>query len=209
MGEAKRWDFDTYDWVDEYDARIRNKARLCYDAAIGSLARLSQARPGETVIDIGTGTGNSAVPFLEVGCSVLGLDPSRRMLAQAQEKAGRWPGKYTVSLVDDPFLSLPVASEAADIVVAAYAIHHLDDEAKQAAICEMSRVLAPGGRIVIADTMFQDAAHRQQVIQRFPEVEEEYHPLLSSFPRMFGRQGLPVTLYQIGELVWTLVASRP
>jgi len=63
--------------------------QLCYaERRLAALAECAGVGEGALVLDIGTGTGNSAVPFLERGCGVVGIDPSERMLAQAREKAG-------------------------------------------------------------------------------------------------------------------------
>ena len=206
---TKTWNFDEYDWVDQYDERMRRHGRLRYDEALARMAELAQVQAGGIVLDIGTGTGNSAIPFLERGCRVVGLDPSERMLEQAREKAGRWRGQFTVQRVNGPFLAIPFGEEAFDVVASAYTIHHLDDDAKRQAVREMKRVLRPAGRIVIADTMFRDAANKAQALAVYPDLEDEYQPLLTTFPVMFEDAGFEVVMDQVGELVWVVVAGPP
>lgn len=41
----------------------------------------------ESVIDLGCGTGNITIPLAKTGCSVIGVDISQEMLAEAQRKA--------------------------------------------------------------------------------------------------------------------------
>jgi len=204
---TKTWNFDEYDGLDRYDRQMRASRRLCYEEALRRLPECAAAKPGDLVLDIGTGTGNSAEPFLALGCRVVGLDPSERMLKQAEAKEERWPGLFSVQHVDDPFLRIPFGDGTFDAVVSAYAIHHLDDEAKQRAVREMKRVLKPGGRIAIADTMFRDAAHKAETLKSDGEWEDEYQPLLNAFPGMFEAEGLAATLHQVGEFVWILIAQ--
>ena len=208
MTEAPQtWDFDTYDWVDEYDARMRQSGRLCYEETLRLLPEVTAAQPGEAALDLGVGTGNSAVPFLERGCSVVGLDPSRRMLGHAAAKVADWGGRLLAVYAPEPFLDPPVPPAAFDVIISAYAIHHLDDEAKRAAVQVMRSLLRPRGRIAIADTMFRDEAHKRAALAAHRDLDDEYQPLLTTFPAMFAEQGFVAHLHQVGELVWVLVAS--
>lgn len=208
MSETRSWNFDEYDWINHYDERMRRVERLHYDETLRRLPELAKARDGANVLDIGTGTGNSAVPFLERGCRVVGVDPSERMLEQARRKAAEWEGRFAVQPVQEPFLHLPLEDHTFDIVVSAYVIHHLDDNAKREAVREVKRVLKPEGRIVIADTMFRDEAHKTQALAEYADLEDEYQPLLTTFPGMLEAEGFAVALHREGELVWVLAARH-
>jgi ubiquinone/menaquinone biosynthesis C-methylase UbiE len=72
----------------------------------------------------------------------------------------------------------------------------------------MSRVLKPGGRTAIADTMFRDEAHKAAALRAHPDMEDEYQPLLTTFPSLFEQAGFSVQLHQIGDLVWALIGRR-
>ena len=208
MEDARTWDFDDYDWIDQYDERMRRVERLHYEETLLRLPELAEAQAADYVLDIGIGTGNSAAPFLERGCRVVGVDPSERMLKQAEARAARWAGRLSVRRVAEPFLQLPFDEATFEVVVSAYAIHHLDDEAKRRAVREMKRVLKPGGRVVIADTMFRDEAHKALALAEHADLEDEYQPLLTTFPGMFAAEGFGVELHQVGNLVWVLVARH-
>jgi len=206
--DAKIWDFDEYDWIEHYDESMRRLKRLCYEETLSQLPELAFVKADELVLDIATGTGNSAVPFLHKGCHVVGIDPSERMLEQAKKKVEQWKGLFSVLHVDDPFLNLPFDDKSFDVVVSAYAIHHLSDTDKQKSINEMKRILKLNGRMVIADTMFKDEEHKLFALSNYHDLEDEYQPLLENFPAMFESKGLDVVMHPIGELIWVAVAKK-
>jgi len=206
--EEKKWNFDEYDWLEKYDQRMQDLKRLYYKETLEQLPILVSAQPNELVLDIGTGTGNSAVPFLEAECRVIGIDPSERMLEKSKEKMRKWEGFFSIQHVDDPFLHIPYDDGIFDIVISAYAIHHLDDINKHKAITEMKRVLKANRRMAIADTMFNDETHKSSALSEYHDLEDEYQPLLSTFPMMFESTGMNVTMHQIGELIWVAIAKK-
>jgi ubiquinone/menaquinone biosynthesis C-methylase UbiE len=82
---------DVYNSKDskDYD-RWFKKPQNRFISGLEKKLMLDMLRParGETVLDIGCGTGESLIPFLESGLSVTGIDPSRHMLDCAMIKLG-------------------------------------------------------------------------------------------------------------------------
>ncbi|KAA6223942.1 SAM-dependent methyltransferase [Streptomyces albofaciens JCM 4342] len=101
--------------------------------------------PGKDVLDIGTGTGSLARLFARAGATVTGLDPAAALLEQAKEldRAAGVEVDYRVATAEDT--GLP---EASFDVVSAGQCWHWFDAPKAAA--EVSRLLRPGGHVVIA-----------------------------------------------------------
>jgi ubiquinone/menaquinone biosynthesis C-methylase UbiE len=87
--DEKVWDFDSYAWIDRYDDAVRADQDMYarYDDVLDTVAEIACTAPGARVLDIGAGTGNLSVRCAQRGAHVTGLDPSRRMLAQAEAKA--------------------------------------------------------------------------------------------------------------------------
>lgn len=101
-------------------------------------------RPGMAVLDVGIGTGllaRQALHILGGGASLVGVDPSPGMMAEA-----RLPG---IRLLEGRAESLPVADASADFIMMGYALRHIDDV--DAALAEFRRVLRPGGRLLILE----------------------------------------------------------
>jgi ubiquinone/menaquinone biosynthesis C-methylase UbiE len=119
----------------------RLRARML-DAA--SLAR------GERVLDVCCGTGTltlAARNRVGPSGSVHGVDASPEMIARATDKADGADVAFQVA----PAQSLPFPDGSFDVVLCSLGFHHLPEAARDAALAEMHRVLAPGGRAVIVE----------------------------------------------------------
>ena len=103
------------------------------------------------VLDLATGTGDVAIDVARArpGASVIGLDPSTKMLAIAADKLARRGLADRVSLVVGDAQSLPYASCEMDAVTIAFGIRNVPD--RLAALREMARVVRPGGRIAVLE----------------------------------------------------------
>ncbi len=115
------------------------------DALFDRLMQDGVTRPGEHLLDLGTGTGSMARGFARRGLDVTGLDPSEPLLAQA-ERLDREAGvtvRYVVARAEDTGLR-PASFE---IVTAGQCWHWFD---RPAVAREAHRVLTAGGRLVLA-----------------------------------------------------------
>lgn len=107
--------------------------------------RLLAPRPGERVLDVGTGTANYLLELARMGLDCTGLDPGPTMVSIAGAKA-RAEG-LNLRLVRARAEALPFVSQGFDIVLSVTAFEFFRDPAL--AVSEMVRVCRPGGRIVI------------------------------------------------------------
>ncbi|MFD0386287.1 class I SAM-dependent methyltransferase [Streptomyces stramineus] len=100
--------------------------------------------PGQTVLDVGTGTGSLARLFAQAGADVTGIDPAEPLLGQAREldRAAGVKIDYRTGTAEDT--GMPDRSFD---VVSGQCWHWFD--APKAGI-EIRRLLRPGGRVVIA-----------------------------------------------------------
>ncbi|MDP1026633.1 metalloregulator ArsR/SmtB family transcription factor [Sphingomonas sp. KR1UV-12] len=130
----------------EWDAiRSLHVAETEVEAAIAEMLGAGDRSLG-TLIDIGTGTGRMLELFAGRADAALGIDRSSEMLRLARAKLA---GVANAELRQADLYALPMADDAADVAI----IHHVLHFAQQpgAAIAEAARVLAPGGRLLIAD----------------------------------------------------------
>ncbi len=103
-------------------------------------------RPGQHAADVGAGTGFVTEALLQAGLAVIAIDQSEAMLAQLRAKFGH---AVPLDCRRGDAEKLPLNSESVDHVFANMYLHHV--ESPSAAICEMVRILKPGGRLVITD----------------------------------------------------------
>jgi demethylmenaquinone methyltransferase/2-methoxy-6-polyprenyl-1,4-benzoquinol methylase len=99
------------------------------------------AGPGDHVLDVATGTGAVARELIRRhGCTVVGLDQSSEMLAEARRRLGD-----DVELVEGRAEELPFADASFDALTFTYLLRYVDDPA--ATLGELARVVRSGGTI--------------------------------------------------------------
>jgi ubiquinone/menaquinone biosynthesis C-methylase UbiE len=109
-------------------------------------------QPGESVLDVGCGTGTLAIAAKRrVGSagSVYGIDASPAMIARATKKAKK--AGAGVTFESGLAESLPFPDGRFDVVLSTVMLHHLPRTAREQGVREMGRVLKPGGRLLAVD----------------------------------------------------------
>jgi len=110
------------------------------------LVRFAGVRPGELVLDVGTGTGVVALTAARAGARVSALDLTPVLLDHARENA-RIAGQ-DIAWVEGDAEQLPYADASFDVVLSQFG--HMFAPRPDVAISEMRRVLKPGGRVAFA-----------------------------------------------------------
>ncbi|PXX65604.1 demethylmenaquinone methyltransferase/2-methoxy-6-polyprenyl-1,4-benzoquinol methylase [Nocardia tenerifensis] len=117
-----------------------------------ALVALSGAATDHSVADIGCGPGDLARALavrVGPGGRVVGVDPAAEMIDYASAHS-RATTNCRFELGSAQTLTLPDASF--DVVTSTFAMHHIPEQHRRAAIAQMFRILRPGGTLLLADT---------------------------------------------------------
>lgn len=144
VGEmANQWSFEP----DTYLSMVRSEISL-YDDLQERLADATTDVSARTILDLGSGTGVTAQRVLarHPTATLVGLDMSPDMLTHAARAIPS--GVFMEQALEDPLPTGPF-----DLVVSAFAVHHLPSLAKAELFQRVADVLRPGGRFALCDVV--------------------------------------------------------
>jgi len=169
MDAGLAWQVGVWDRMAEvYQREIDSR----FGPVIEHLMARADPRPGETVLDLGTGTGAVAMAAAaKVGPTgrVIAVDISPEMLDKARARVDA-ASLGNVALAEGRGEAIPAPDAGLDAVLASLSLMYVID--RGAAAREIARVLGPGGRLVAAVWAGADAAD----IVRFQEIAGSFAP---------------------------------
>jgi ubiquinone/menaquinone biosynthesis C-methylase UbiE len=170
--------YDT--WAATYDSDPNPLIALEQRETLGFIGGVR----GQRVLDLGCGTGRYCALLAERGAEVVGIDASDEMLARAREKLS---STRHFELRQGMIEQVTFPSDSFDLVLCALTLGHLPGLGS--IFGHVSRMLRPGGRMVISDvhpfwpvsghdyTEFFDDAGQEYRIAVYPHLMEEYWTL--------------------------------
>lgn len=200
-------DFDA--WADHYDHSVLQNDSFPfygYGQVLETILSLSQVKPGDSILDLGAGTGNLAILFANRGGQVWGLDFSAEMLARARLKLpqavfgmadlrGEWPEEF-----QRPFHK----------IVSAYTFHHFTLEEKESLVRRLfAEYLLPSGRIIIGDIAFENASAQDQLrLSLVEEWEQEFYWIADETIEALAAAGLRSEFHKVSSCAGVFLISQ-
>lgn len=150
-------------------AEVYAKARPRYPATVVTFFE-SQGllHPGSTMVDLGSGTGLSAQPFLEAGYKVIGVEPNEPMRQEGNKFLAAYPNFHSTKGTAE---ATCLADHSADLILAAQVFHYFDIDKTRV---EAQRILRPPGWFV---AMWNHRNHQSTPLhQQFEAILRRYCP---------------------------------
>ena len=160
----------------------------------GGVLEMLQARPGETILDLGCGTGNLTAKIAALGANVIGIDASAEMIARAKN--------------DNPGIDFRVADacefeiEAPVVAIFSNATLHWVQPPEKA-IDRMYAALRPGGRLVAEFgghgniNAIVVALESELVDRQLPVTNPWFYPSVAEYASMLESAGFEVRFAEL------------
>lgn len=176
------------------------------------LVAAAAVRPGERVLDLGTGTGNAALLAAGAGAEVIAVDPAQRLLGVARAAAQERGLDIACELGEAA--ALPAPDGSVDCLLSNFAVIFASDPA--AAAAEVARVLRPDGRAVFTAWLPGGAVGAcAATAQELVRAALGGPPAAPAFPwsdrgavaELFSRHGM--TVVELGRHALVFTADSP
>lgn len=155
----------------------------------------------EDVLDLGCGAGHTALALAPHAARVTAIDLTPEMLAVADDLA-RQRSVTNVGFRAADVAGLPFPATSFDLVTSRFSAHHYADP--PAALAEAARVLRPGGRLLLADTVAPEDAALDTFLNTFELLRDASHVRdwrASEWRRMMEAAGFATRVVHRGAVV--------
>ncbi len=168
--------------------------------ALGMVIDAAAPGPDDTLLDVACGGGIVVCAFAPHVRHAIGIDMTSAMLDRARRLAAE-KGIANVTWREGDVSSLPWPDGSFTIVVTRFAVHHFPEP--EAVLREMVRVCAPGGRIVVVDTMASADPAKAAAFNHLEKLRDPSHVRalpLAELRGLLRRPGLGEPQVKFSEL---------
>lgn len=203
-------------WAPVYDETVNSskgeysEVFSNYYGILEEICNIVSHKANGNILEIGVGTGNLTEYLKARGLRIVGVEPSLEMRKIASAKL------KDIEIFEGSFLDIPI-HDTYDGIVSSYALHHLTYKEKQMAIKYLDNFLAEGGKIVIADTMFESIEYKEQLLRSveadgatnlLKDLNTEYYEMLEDIVKLFEDLNYSITAEKLNRYVWIVTATK-
>lgn len=139
---------------------------------LAAMLETADLQVGERVLDLACGAGHTAMAFAARGAETVAVDLTPEMLGVASALAHERKIE-SITFREADAAALPFEAASFDLVVTRYAAHHFADPA--AVLREAARVLVPGGRFLLVDTVAPEDPALDTFLQALELLRDDSH----------------------------------
>jgi SAM-dependent methyltransferase len=166
MNESKAGAFELQQTIDAWDSDYYHPiAERYYDRAVSRMLELLGTKPGDSVLDAGCGPGVHSIRAARAGLKVKAIDFSEAMLAEARRRVERAGVEDSVEFAREDLTRLSFPDGTFRHVFSWGVIIHIRDI--ELALDELTRIVAPGGRLALYVTNNSAWDHKLEAAARF------------------------------------------
>ena len=159
--------------------------------------RLLDAQPGESVVEIGFGTGHSLLELarrVRPGGTVHGVDISEEMVSLARELVRREGFDDTVQLWRQDASTLPFEDHVVDAVFMSFTLELFDTPEIPRVLAECGRILRPRGRLVVVSISRE---HPDDAMVKAFEWTHRHFPNLLDCRPIYARRSVEAAGFEV------------
>jgi 2-polyprenyl-3-methyl-5-hydroxy-6-metoxy-1,4-benzoquinol methylase len=193
MEALRQWHEDEEKWWNQYGEYMTYQWKLTPRMSEAVRSEMDQdykrflLRPGESMLDLGCGSGWLSAYFAERGMIVVGVDVSQEQIGAANELKAKL-GLENLSFQCSDFMEWDLnkyLGSFGNIFVSAF-LHHLPQTELELIMGKIAQVLKPGGRVYLYEPLQRQGPRKLpiKIIDRLYNMV--LHVLLGKLPRWFN-----------------------
>jgi putative AdoMet-dependent methyltransferase len=153
-------DYANIEEVSAYDLRMQKLRDT--EKESNCIRKLLRIKKSDSVLEIGTGTGELALNISEYCKQVVAIDVSKTMIDFARMKA-KAQNKTNIEFHNSGFLTYENCDEPFDIIITQLALHHLPDYWKMIALRRIYKTLKKDGKFYLSDVVFPSSIQNYDI----------------------------------------------